>query len=529
MSVNWTNIGSRIKLTGVRCFVFAFLLGFAVRLIPEILSFPKPIGFDTIYYAWRIKQGVVWFHWSEVFSSWLLYGFLIPIYDFFRADPFMMLKASAPILFGFNTSGIYYFARKALNWSPRKGLFAALFFSFQVAALSISWEFYRNLLGLGLLLFALPFVKAGPNNIREFAVLTVLSLLVAFAHEFAMIILLVAAFWMVFFKFVREDKIGALKLIGTMTPAIAISLGRILSIIFPFSYAVPGPNVLNAFTPTGHYSGLLQLFTNYLGVFDTVQAYSSYFVLLSHVVSLFALLFGLVLPCVLVGFFRDKVLDVWTGLLLVGGFGLVVVPWFALDMWSRWMLMLVYPFTFFAVNGVAKIIHGGGFGVAPIFRRLGWLRLTMRSVRIFLAASFSLGLIFMSCPLLYGVFGLVGLPTTVNYVPSTMQSNSLPLVDVDSAVKALQYVNVQMDSNAAFLGQDAFYWWSRLYLNESHTIVYFKNDFAGAISLAWNHGYKTLYLLWWNVNIGWYGVTVPDYFIRVQDFGRISVYELRSA
>jgi len=128
----------------------------------------------------------------------------------------------------------------------------------------------------------------------------------------------------------------------------------------------------------------------------------------------------------------------------------------------------------------------------------------------------------------YGRFGVLGLPTTANYVPSTMQSNSLPLIDVDGATRALQWVNAQMDNNTVFLAQDAFYWWSRRYLDESHVIVFLKNDFAQAMALASEHEFSRVFFVWWNVEIGWYGISVPSYFERVQDFGRISVYEFRS-
>jgi len=120
---------------------------------------------------------------------------------------------------------------------------------------------------------------------------------------------------------------------------------------------------------------------------------------------------------------------------------------------------------------------------------------------------------------------LVGLPTTVNYVPSTMQSNSLPLVDVNSTVNALKWVDTRMDNSSAFLAQDAFYWWSQLCLNDTHTIVYFKNDFDDAIRVAHEHGFSTVYFVWWNEPIGWYGITVPEGFVRLRDFCRISVYE----
>jgi hypothetical protein len=214
--------------------------------------------------------------------------------------------------------------------------------------------------------------------------------------------------------------------------------------------------------------------------------------------------------------------------LLVGSFGALVIPWFALDEWNRWMLMLAYPFTFYAVNGIAKAFHAGKLGASSIWRRLSRLRISKRAASGLVIVSSCLGLVFMACPLLFGRFGLFGLPATVNYVPSTMQSNSLPLVDVDSAVDALKWVDARMDGHSAFLAQDAFYSWGRLCLSSSHAIIYFKNDFDRAISAAHEHGFSTVYFIWWNSNIGWYGITVPDYFVQLMSYDRISVYSCLS-
>ena len=515
---------SNIHVSGWKALGFAFSVGLVIRLVPELLSYPHPIGFDTVYYAWRIKSGVVWYNWSEFFSSWLFYGILVPVYNYVQGNPFLVLKVSAPLLFGLNACGIYYFARKALNWTSRKALFSALVFSFQVAALAISWEFYRNLLGLGFLLFALAFLKDVGKGVKESLLFVLFSVLVMFSHEFTSIILFVAVAGVALISYLKNARATVIRILGAFAPALALFLGKIYFIAFPVAYTVHAGLVLKAYQAAGHYGGVLGLFANYLRVFDTVQSYPSYFVLFSSVFSLFVLLFVFVLPLVLVGFFRDRVLDSWFGLLLAGGFGAVIVPWFAPDMWSRWMLMLVYPFTFYAANGIGKIVHAGGLSVSPSWRRLNWLKVSKRAAKGLLVVSSCFGLVFMACPLLFGRFGLVGLPTTVNYVPSTMQSNSLPLVDVDDAVNALKWVNARMDNSSAFLAQDAFYSWSQLYLSDKHAMVYFKNDFDRAIAVAHEHGFDTVYFVWWNTNIDWYGITVPSSFVQLTSFGRISVY-----
>jgi hypothetical protein len=517
---------SGFGVSGWKVVGLAFFVGFLIRLVPEVLSYPHAIGFDTVYYAWRINSGVILYNWSELFSTtWLLYGILVPIYSLVHGDPFMLLKAVAPLLFGFNALGVFFFAKKALNWTDKKALFCSLVFSLQIAALTISWGLYRNLLGMAVLLFALPFLKDVGKSWKAFLLFALLSVLVVFSHEYAEVTLFVAAFAVAASAFLKKAIKQSLKVIGAVTPALGLFLVRIFLVLFPVSYSVPGLNYISTIQPVGHYTGVFFFFTNYLRVSDNFQYYPSYLALFANVASLFALLFIFLLPLVLVGFFRNAILDGWTALLLVGSLGALIVPWFALDEWGRWMLMLVYPLTFYVVNGVGRVVHGGGVSVSPRWRRLNWLKVSKRAVTGLLIVSFGLASVFMACPLVNGQFGLVGLPTTVGYVPSSMQSNTLPLIDVDSAVNALEWVNTQMNGSTAFLAQKAFLWWSMMYLSDTRGIVYFDGNFDTAISAAHTHGFSTVYFVWWNANIGWYGITVPSYFVSLKDFGRISVYD----
>ena len=111
-------------------FLFCFFLGFFVRLVPEVLSYPYPIGFDTVYYAVRLEEGVIWYHWSRVFTeTWLLYALLIPVYRVIGRNPFLFLKTFSSILYGLNSVGIYFFARKGLRWGVEKSFVASFIFS----------------------------------------------------------------------------------------------------------------------------------------------------------------------------------------------------------------------------------------------------------------------------------------------------------------------------------------------------------------------------------------------------------------
>jgi hypothetical protein len=124
-----------------------FLFGFLVRLVPELVAYSSPIGYDTVYYAVVMKEGVVWASWGSFFTSaWLLYGLTVPLYAVTGADPFLLLKVVAPALYGLSVAGVYWFGRVLLRWDVKMCLLAAGVFA------------YPLLIGVFGLWFLLPFL-----------------------------------------------------------------------------------------------------------------------------------------------------------------------------------------------------------------------------------------------------------------------------------------------------------------------------------------------------------------------------------
>ena len=486
-------------------------------MIPEVLSYPYPIGFDTIYYAARLQSGVVWQNWSSMFSTWLLYALVTPLHQVMQWDPFLLLKVVAPALYGLNVCGIYYFARNGLGWNARKSLMAAAFFAFQLAALRISWDLFRNTLGLGVLLFALPWIRRVETK-RGFAVFVLLSTLVVFSHEYASVTMLAVVLGLVAWNLLKSKKVKALKLATAILPASMIFLASLYFIVFP----LPSSAVTNVITvgDTFH-SGKFAFFVNYIGVLDTVQHYPTYLSLASNVFALFSLLYLLSLPLILVGLFRDRMLDSWSLLLIVGSFGALVSPFFALDLWNRWMFMLVYPFTFYAVNGVTKVLEF--HGAHPNFRLLKWLRVSKKMMLGMVSGVVILGAVFMT--VLYGNSGVLYTPDTILYFPSGMLHSTVPLQDVKGTVETLEWLNTRMNDGSCVLIQHAILWWADMYLGKVHPVVYYSTDANAALKVALGRGFGSVFLVWWNQNIGWYGIDVPKGFMTMFSSGRISVFE----
>jgi hypothetical protein len=504
--------------SGAKALSLMFLSGFLVRLVPELLAGTVPIGFDTVYYASVMKSGVIWANWSSFFTStWLLHALTVPLYSISQIAPFLLLKIVAPALYGLNVAGVYWVGKKMLGWDIKLCLAAAGLFAVQMAALRISWDLLRNTLGMGLLLFALPFVGKISSK-RDFVIFALLSLLTVFAHEYAGVALVTIVLGLVVWRFVRK-RVGRAEglTILAVLPALGVFLTAMFLRFFPISYGVT-TTALN----TGEaYVGRFNFFANYLATNDGVFHYPSYTDLVVDVTLLFAFLYLSYMFMVWKGFFRNGVLNAWTGLLLVGSFGCVIYPFFAVYYWSRWMFMLVYPFTFYAVNGLSTLLRSSK-GAKGKYKGL-----PRKAVVGALGVTVLLGSFYLATPLLMntGQVGVFVLP----YVSAHFCSApAVPYQDVDSVFQAFTWLDESMGDNSCVLVNHVFSEWSGLCLDKSHVKVQFWNDAGLALDNALDHGFDTVYLIWWNQDIGWYDVAVPSDLVSLRDFDRISVYELTS-
>jgi hypothetical protein len=513
------NFLSSVNLTDRKALIACLSIGFFIRLIPELLAFSLPIGFDTIYYATVMKNGVLLAHWSDFFaSSWLLYAFIVPLYNFSQTDPFLLLKIVAPLLFGLNVAGVYWFSRKMLGWNLRMGVLTGLFFALQLASLRISWDLLRNTLGLGILLFALSYIKE-INSKRGFVLFASLALLSVFAHEYAAVTLLVVVFGLLTWQLAKRKLTSVSIRLGLASlPALTVFLMGMGLRFFPVSYASE-TNVIDAVGDAVPANvGGLPFLVNYLNIQNSIDSYASYFNLALSVGLLFAVLFLPYIFLVVKGFFRNGVLTLWTGLLLVGAFGCLITPFAALQYWYRWMFMLVYPFTFYAVNGFGKLLHK--FKEKTIHSPS---RFFNRKAATMILVTFSLGIAYLATPVLM-VYTTASVPAVTGTYLYFSTSPAVPYEDVNSVVKAMVWLNNHMDTASCVALQHAFSFWGELYLDKSHEIVHFVTNMDSALNTGFNNGFNNVLFVWWNEPIGWYGLSLPTSFVRVQDFGRISVY-----
>jgi len=510
-------------------FLLSFILGFTIRLVPEILSYPYPIGFDTVYYAARIKNGVIWSSSASVFSMWLYEGILISVDKIVQMDPFLLLKLVVPLLFGLNVCGIYFFSRKALNWRIKTGLIAAFFFALQLASLRLSWDLHRNLLGSAILLFALPLTTGIQKN-RNYWILLGLSVLLVLSHALVFVLFLAVVLAVFSSDWLKHNRVRSGKLLTVAFPSLIVLLLGFF-VFRPTGYFPE--NVLESGDIVHQSPAGFSFLVNYVSVSDSAQYYPSYLNLILDNFSLFGILYLWWLPLVLVGFFRNKTLEACTLLLLFGSFDALITPFFALDFWNRWMFMLVYPFTFYAARGVEKLLLSSGTSVVSDFSHLNRVKITRRRMIAIFSVAVVFGGAFLTVPPFLDRFGVFSIPTTSSYLPPTALYNSIPLRDVRPTIDVFGWLNENMNENASLLVHHAFLWWSDLYLNKKHTAIHYVRDVEKALAASSMLGYDRIYMIWWNEplltwrnqSIGWYGISVPDHFVSVFSSDRMSIYE----
>src|SRR2546428_548280 len=171
----------------------AFLIPLFIRTIPEVLVGPYPIGWDTI--AFYVPNTLDWAAGKAGFTvilgtAPLMYMISVPVYWITRINPVWIFKIMGPILYGSMIWALFRFLLKGLKWPDQRALGGALLTSLYFVTLRISWDLYRNMLGLTFILLSLPLIEdmKGP---RKQALLSVLIVLAVAADQLTGVIALV--------------------------------------------------------------------------------------------------------------------------------------------------------------------------------------------------------------------------------------------------------------------------------------------------------------------------------------------------
>jgi hypothetical protein len=426
-----------------------FGVAVVLRGLPELLIPQYPVGYETItYYApimLRFHEMSFVAVVAETFQAGSLFYVLMWLATAVSgAHAFLLLKVTGPLLYGCLAVSFFAFLRRGLGWRWKMAFVAALLLVFQVAALRIGWDRFRTVLAL---VFVFAGLSLSGSKFRfKWLLVSGLGVLAVLSREYVGVMLLVG-----FFGFALLERRETLVSFGALVPPLLVFVGMVSPWLWQSWVAEVGYAM-------GNYAWVVQ-----------------------DVLSIFVVCYLALTLFVLKGFRRDSLLDPVFGLLLCGSLSVVVVPWVAVPGYQRWLMLLVFPLSVYAVLGLERF----RLLEKSHFKKLGAVLMVFMVVGVGYST---------------GVFSYVGrLPNS--YVAVDLVQSSIGWGQVEDVKTVLRWLDENAVSGSGVLVEECFYGWTSLYLERANVDVWVlpygaARSPTSALSEALWAGYSSIYLVW---------------------------------
>ena len=491
----WTSLVGRIGSNDL--LLFAVLFPIAVRTIPEILAGPWPLGTDTVWiYApflngvskqglWPPLEGIL-----SIRSAPLFFVLVGTVEALVGADPFLLIKAAAPLLHGFLVFSMFYFAKKGLRWDRSRCILVVVLASLYFIPLRFSWDMYKNGFGLALLILAFTHLKSSPTWRDRGAFVAFAAMSILSSELTTLLIGAVAGVLFLFDRF-RRDRWS-----------VEIAVTSIVALFAAFVYAGALFPVAPPATPLAALPRGSMFPYDYVGATDGMYSYASLADVYAGVLVLSTIVLAPLVPFAWLGLHTERRLWAWSGILAVFAFSILVMPYAAIPVWHRWLFMLVFPLIFLNVQGLAR------------YRR--------RIALLFVAGIIVLAASFLALPP-GSPLPYFANPETLPYVPSSMMQNTVPLQNCQEIVDAVRWLNGMPFNQSVLLAPISFFGWAELYstIPRIYGFVSPRQVDGGNFS-----GYQHVLLLYWAPQQGWYDPQLmPSGMAAIHVSGQIAIYQ----
>ncbi len=469
----------------------AFLIPLGIRAIPEVIVGPYPVGFDTIsFYVpntldWAAgKTGAM----AMLGAAPLMYMISVPLYLLVRVNPVWIFKVMGPILYGGLIWSLFRFLQLGLRWTGRQAFGTALMASLYFVTLRISWDLYRNMLGLTFILLSLPLLQAEKNPRRELVSSVLLSLAVASDQLTA-----VLALGLIGFRFLESLR---RRQWGDMAYLTRVGLAPLALFAAVF------------------YTGL----ASGISLVETQPEVPRVEALVSSVGFLIYAFFPL-LPLAVIGMRRLTNFDLKAWMALCTAIVLVaLMPFFGFIVPSyRWVLLLDIPMCVYGAMGFSRLSQIAPLATARALRIFGKV---IRVVPILLVFS---AILYIDLPAQQATGYYAIFPS---FVPTSMMQDNVPLSDMPSLATVLGWVAAHLGPHEILIAHQTMYGWAKAYLPSTANIIdYVYSSPLVGVSLAQSYGYSTIWTVWWVPGLGWHGQAyLPNGFVPIFQDGNMAVY-----
>jgi hypothetical protein len=471
----------------------AFLVPVFIRSIPEILVGPYPIGWDTI--AFYVPNTLDWAAGKADFTTILgtaplMYMISVPVYILTRVNPVWIFKIMGPILYGGMIWALFRFLKTGLKWPDKQALGGALLTSLYFVTLRISWDLYRNMLGLTFILLSLPLIEnmKGP---RKQALLSILIVLAVASDQLTGVIALVLVGARALSGLTKNRQEEFLRMTKVALPGTVLFLATAYA-----GLIVPGIGLVSQQSPVPTINSA-SLSLGFLG-----YAYLA------------------LVPLILIGLRRVPNVELRTwSLFCVAIVATAILPFFGPIVASyRWTLLLDIPVCIFAAAGLYKLVES----VHPRIGRTRDLgRLIFPAVVMALMISATL---YIALPAQQAMVYYTAYP---EQLPTSMVQDTIPMSDLGNLRSLLESAAARINPSTVLITHQAIYGWARAYLPtlNDHLVNYrYSNPLTG-VAIAKSAGYSSILMIWWVDGSGWHNQpNVPSGFRELVQNGDLALY-----
>lgn len=484
-----------------------------IRIIPEIKAGVWPIGYDTFntYAPQLATYHSPLIYW--LFSDNLIYFIFLPFVKM-GVDPGFLMKIFGPIFFGFLILSFYYWARFFVKFDKTKALLVGVLIIFQLATLRLSWDLYRNELGLIFFFWALiNLLKIDKNkNLIYFALF---SLLLVLSHELVTVIFTIVIIAYGINLLLKRDFLIFARLI---IPFFIVSLVFLSIILLASRQNLYNSNI---FFISEQSNNLWRYLYEYQKDIDYTQ-------LLNIISRLFWLFYEFLLPLALYGFWllrKNLILTTLTLWLLIGTFSSLIFAGTGIIVWERWLVMLVFPFAIYTVEG---IFHIGQF----VNLKLKKWHLYLKPMLWVLAVIFWFAFLVLSFwrvwPFLTASYPDAKPPfkddQLNSYFPATMVHNSVGIWRIEDTLDAVEWLDKNVPPGAVVLVDNRYrgLFMTNFEMDNRYVISNTWSDSWSkkGLSYARGKGFQNIYLIWKNTSI--------KNFDRIYVSGNMAVYKAKT-
>ena len=432
-------------------YLIIFSMAIILRLIPEILAFPNPIGYDVINYYLPILKNFDKY-WPAISNQFPLYVSLLhTISSVLHIDPRIIVTSATVLIFGLFSLVIFSISKNLFHLNNLQCMFISTFVIFQLSVLRTSWDLHKDMFALTITFFCLLCVSRIPNLPKKMiAVIVPLSIFSVLADRMIGFLLSLS---LIISPFVKREKAIAL---------IAI----LITVVYSISLTGSFENISSNIGLAGNKEIINQIYSPI------------------NLIVLFLVMNGLLLPTGVMGLVKSKItiFKIPLFISLIGSFSWIVFPNTSAFLPDRWI-------TIFSI--FLSLFSGYGFVLLIENKRIAISHNKLNNYLVILIPFVFLGVVFATSPNnsyinVYGAFHeYIG-----KYGPLTMQYNSISIPESESLLSLIDWMNNNTPSGSIIMGSKHLRGWMELQL-ENRTFL-FSDNVTDVIN---SNKYSEFYLL----------------------------------